>query len=665
MIGPDTTVDELLAQRPDARRILRDKGIDTCCGGALTLSQAAEVRGIPLPDLLTAVGGPEPLVRASDSVRAILAAHPATASVFEKRGLMGCGGAAGPDEPIDLFASVHRIDVCSLVRELDEAARRPPETRAATPQAPSAPLYPAFLRAALIATLTLGATFGAYNLLVIHLALGPVPGSHNWAHAGFQLWGFVLLFIMGVGLHAVPRFLGAELARPSLARAALWSSIAALVLVAFGRVGPALPGTAHSLALGALLELGAVAAFAIALGATFRRARPAPDPFHRFLAAGTLWWVVAAALLALGATGAVLRSDADHAARWNEALYAAALFGGTLSWIQGMFLRTGPVFLGLPPTRPLAVALAFWLGQSGALLSVVGRTTIGRAIAETLTDVGFLATSASVVSFAIAVRPFALHASSHAPGSDRDFGRIVRSAFGGSLLFALLATAYAVMDLVGALPDRLLYDGARHAFALGLVVPMIFGMAGRVVPIFGGAALRWPWARRWGVYLVLAGLVLREAQVIAVFLRSPWLLNVSGISGIVAGAGVCLASASILATLRSSAAAETAPCASDVAISGDTIVATLVAAHPEALPILIEAGFTPLANPILRRTMARAVSVRQACRMHHIDLGVVLARIRAACPHGAGPVKLRVLSAAAATPARLALGEQPNRTTDQ
>ncbi len=658
-VSSRTTIAELLASHPRVRDILAAKGIDTCCGGSLTLAQAAEARGIPVTELVEALTGSTsrpPLVHRSDTVRHVLATYPGTASVFEKHGLMGCGGTAGPDERIDLFAVIHRVDVAQLLAELNDAVERPSphDTRPALEQA--APVYPAFLKAALVATMTLGATFGAYNLLVIHWALGPIPAAHTWTHAAFQLWGFTLLFIMGVSYHALPRFFSVNLQIPALARSTLWISIAALLLVTWGRFDEALPAAVPALGAGAALQFLAVLGWAIVLSATWRHAAPGPDLFQPFLAAGTLWWLVAAALLAAGAGSAAWHGGTAWAADWNEAVYAAALYGGTLGWIQGMFLRTGPVFLNLPPTRPRTVALAFWTGQIGAALTTLGGAMIGHARAELLTDAGLLAAGASVAAFVVGVRPFSSRGGELTP-RDREFVRLVRLAFGALVLFAALAVSYAGAELAGRTPERLVYDGMRHAFALGFVTVMIVAMAGRIVPIFGGADLRWPVLRAWGGYLIALSLLLREAEVAVAWLGAPWLLNVSGASGIVAAAGVCAASFSILGTLHAASRLDEEPIApATIPIAADVNVARLIAAHPEALPILVEAGFTPLANPVLRRTLARAVTLREACRMRSIDLEGILERLRGVCPHGGA-------SPTPASPAPFNRGQPPPRDT--
>jgi hypothetical protein len=665
-IDRDTTISELLRQRPAAQAVLRARGIDTCCGGELALGQAAAIREIPIGELLASLAPVHP----EDNIRDVLASHPATYVVFERHGLMGCGGPAGPDERIDFFARVHNLDLAVMIDELNTVVlggepppvappavtavpatvrpgRLPMAAPAASPAKVTLPgvaaarpraVFSPFLRAALWSTITLGATFGAINLLAIDFALGRVLEAHNFVHAGFQIWGFVLLFTMGISYHAVPRFLGTDLRLERLARSTFPLALGGLLLVTYGRFGHWFPGALWAFAAGAGCTFAAVAAWGYVLLDVAERSRSAPQPFHRFLVAGTVWWVVAAGLLGAAATRAVAHGGVEYAARFHEAMYAAALFGASLAWVQGMFLRTGPAFFGLPPTRRRPVKAAFLLGQAGALVAVGGALVPGWRHSHDLVALGLIATAASLVAYVVGVRPFRI-APDLTPG-DRGVAEVIRLGFAGALLFALLGACYGVHDLAIGTPSRLIFDGARHAFGLGFLTLMILGMAGRVVPVFCGVDLRWRHLHTWGARLVALGVCLREAQVLVAVLAAPRLLWVSGVSGIVAASGVCLAAASILGTLRAGRRLEAAVAvpgedAAAVPISGEANVARLIAAHAEALPLLIQAGFTPLANPVLRRTLARAVTLAQACRMHGIEVDPLVARIRAACSHPA------------------------------
>ena len=532
-----------------------------------------------------------------DSVRETIARFPQSAAVFARHGMGGCGGEQGPDERIDLFARMHRVDVTRLLTELNQAAEGP-AIKVETAPGPTDLLYRRFVATALIATITLGATFGAYNLLCIQLALGPIPPPHNWAHAAFQILGFVLMFVMGVAYHVVPRFWGKPLALPTAAKASFWLLLGGLILRTYGQFGAILPMTAASYRVGATGIFLGVLAFLGVLVATWLRARPKGERFHRFIFAGTAFWLLAAVI-------------AGGPQEWHEAFYRAALFGGALFWIQGMLLRIGPGFLGLQPQRGNWLELAFGLGLVGVPVAVAGY------------DIGALLVAFDVVAFAVGAR--LLERRVH--HEDRLLGRTMMFATAATLVFAGLTTLYVVMPT----PQQLVWDGARHAFALGFITLTIFAIAGRVLPIFGGTALAWPRARAIGIVLIATAIVMREFEVASTLLQIPSLLVVSGVSGVVGAAGVGLASASILATLRRRGETKIAKITT---IGPDVNVAALIETYPAALPVLVAAGFGPLANPVLRRTLARAVTLRTACQLHHVDIDSLVAQLRAACTPG-------------------------------
>jgi Domain of unknown function (DUF1858) len=576
-------------------------------------------------------------VSASENIRALLARAPGLAAVFERHGLLGCGGPGGPDEPIGYFARIHRVDPAELVAELNRALEEGAGPAAAP--APAGPgLYRRFVVAALATTLTLGATFGAVNLLGAQLALLPVPPVHKAVHGAAQVFGFVWLFVMGVAYHALPRFWGTTLRAAPVARATFWLALGGLVLRVYGELEPWVPGALPAFVVGTAALAASPLLFSLVLATTFRAGRPAPEPFHAFLAAGTGHWIVAGALAVRGALLAAAAGEVRASIAGNEAIYLAALLGGTSAWIEGMVLRTGPVFLGLPAPRRGWLWAALAVGQAGAVAAWAGAAVQG-PLGTRLADGGLVAAAAGCALFVVAVRPL-----SRAPlegESDRALARALTMAFAFALLFALLATAYAAIDLATGAAHTLVLDAARHAYTLGFVTVAILAMAARILPVFGGVALRWPRLHAVGLVLVGGGVVLRQAEVVAAWGGWGWLLVVSAVSGIVGAAGVALAGASVLRTVLArpvdaarTRGAERAP------IAGGTVVADLIADHEEALPILLAAGFTPLANALARRTLARAVDLATACRLKGIALEPLLDRIRGACPHRPSPPDL-------------------------
>jgi regulator of cell morphogenesis and NO signaling len=54
-VDADATINEIMARYPDASSVLDRFGIDTCCGGSVSVSEAAGVRGLDLASLLQAI----------------------------------------------------------------------------------------------------------------------------------------------------------------------------------------------------------------------------------------------------------------------------------------------------------------------------------------------------------------------------------------------------------------------------------------------------------------------------------------------------------------------------------------------------------------------------------------------------------------------------------
>ena len=49
-------------------------------------------------------------------------------------------------------------------------------------------------------------------------------------------------------------------------------------------------------------------------------------------------------------------------------------------------------------------------------------------------------------------------------------------------------------------------------------------------------------------------------------------------------------------------------------------VAEVIEKQPEVLDVLVELGFKPLANPVMRNTVGRVVSIKKGAAMNGIDL---------------------------------------------
>ena len=52
-------------------------------------------------------------------------------------------------------------------------------------------------------------------------------------------------------------------------------------------------------------------------------------------------------------------------------------------------------------------------------------------------------------------------------------------------------------------------------------------------------------------------------------------------------------------------------------------VAEVIEKQPEVLDVLVDLGFTPLANPVMRNKVVRVVSIKKGAGMNGIDLNKI------------------------------------------
>ncbi|HTD76612.1 MAG TPA: hypothetical protein VK898_03175, partial [Chloroflexota bacterium] len=152
--------------------------------------------------------------------------------------------------------------------------------------------YATAMRLALAMALVPG--LGTALLLVLVAGVG-LPLTIGWpqlaqAHGQIQALGFVLLFIVAVGLQLFPRFLGAPLRHPSRATWGGWGLSLALVLRLVAQpLGPG-PLRAAGLALaGVLLPASVLLAGSAFHGLSGRSVQPAHGPsaaWRRFMLVG-------------------------------------------------------------------------------------------------------------------------------------------------------------------------------------------------------------------------------------------------------------------------------------------------------------------------------------------------------------------------------------------
>jgi hypothetical protein len=59
-------------------------------------------------------------------------------------------------------------------------------------------------------------------------------------------------------------------------------------------------------------------------------------------------------------------------------------------------------------------------------------------------------------------------------------------------------------------------------------------------------------------------------------------------------------------------------------ITGDTNIAIAIDQYPEILDVFLEFGFKQLSNPVARKTVAKMFTIKQATKIHPVDVDTLL-----------------------------------------
>jgi hypothetical protein len=588
----------------------------------------------------------------------LLRLAPEVRPVLDRYGLRGCGGPLGPAESLGFFARAHDVPVERLLGEVRErvAVQPGPAAEKEAVQGPSLladAIYRPFFKAGIAVVLTLGAVWGAYLLLRIGLTgRFAAAGLHEVnAHGHAQIFGWVGLFVMGFAYQAFPRFKHASLALPRVAWATLGLMLAGIVgrSVAEPLAG-VLPWAGPIAVASAWLEVVAVGLFVWVILATWRAAGKGLAFYDGYILAALGWFLLQAVAEAVYLAATVAAANREEllilVATWQGAIREAQIHGFALLMILGVSQRVLHHFYGFPaPSRPwsLVALVCLNLAVMGEITGLILMRGAGTGWAG-LWYGSILLLAGTIVALLWNWRIFG-----RAAEPDRSL-KFLRAAYAWLLIslgMLVLLPAYQHV-LVGLLApgseaaalgfSHAYYGAIRHAITVGFISLMIVGVAARVVPTLNGVDIR-RLTPLWGPFLLLnAGCALRVvAQTLTDF--TPYAFPVAGVSGLLEVTGLALWGVHLWAVMAGRARyrlSVTVPYVPGTRIEAGHTVGEVLERHPELLQTFLALGFRPLANPLLRKTVARHVSIGQACRQLGRDVGEVveaLGKARAFTPH--------------------------------
>jgi hypothetical protein len=592
----------------------------------------------------------------------VLREYPQVGGVLDRYGLRGCGGSFGPVETISFFARAHDVPLAVLLSDLRGAASSSPSTGLQATIEDS--IYRPFFKAGILVVMTLGAVWGAYLLLRIGLSESfRAVGLHEInAHGHAQIFGWVGLFVMGFAYQAFPRFKHASLSHPGLAYASLWLMLGGLIVRSvYEPLAAAFDWQWWPAVAAAAVEVIAIAIFAVVIAATWR-ASGKPLAFYDMYIASALFWFFVQAIYEAAYLATTLTTPESNlvplVATWQAPLRDIQIHGFALLMILGVSQRLFHHFYGFPePNRFLSVAALVALN-----LAVVGE--VGGFLLKRLAGHGWIALwygSVLLLAGVVGTLVWKWQILARARETDRSL-KFLRTAYVWlliSLAMTVLLPAYqfGLLPLIAPDSDAVrigfshAYHGAiRHAVTVGFVSLMIVGVAAKVVPTLNGVDIRTLPALWTPFILINAGCALR---VVAQILTDATLIAfpIAGVSGVLEVAGLAIWGVHLWRVMRQGALGQQTgtygerPLDRGAIITLDDRVGDVIKAYPHLLNTFLSFGFRPLANPWLRRTLARSVTLEQASRLLSVDAREFLNALNAGREqHSASKYALPVLS---------------------
>ena len=570
----------------------------------------------------------------------ILSRYPNCRPVFDRYGLVGCGGPLGPQESLAFFARAHRVDESCLLHELEQAARTGLLTTGGPEYHPGPGdlIYRRFFRAGILTMFTFGCVLGAINLAIM-AARGQLASldmrAVTWAHAHAQVAGWVTFFVMGFAYQAIPRFKFTTLWQPLVASRSLFVMAAALTVRTLADLFLANPAWALAGKIAGAGELAVVVTFCVILIQTIRKSPNPIEPYEKFLFAALGWMVAAFAfdwwMFAASATvhgeDAWVRFISLYDAPWRD-LQLAGFAGGMILGVSQRFL---PFIYGFREVPARTARLVLWLWNLGVAGNVVTYSMLVRTGDPLWALALELAIAAMFVSVFLLVRGFGLF--SIEVERERSLPFLRAAYFWALAAIALLALAPVYDALVVNGFSHAWFGGYRHAFTVGFISMMILGVSSKVVPVLGGLDPRRLSSLRLTFWLVNAGNAMRVVFQILTD-RYSWAYPLMGISAWLEVSGLVLWAIDLWRAMNARPAMESAP--QLAAIERGTKVFDVIRGYPETLGVFREFGFTLIDNPVAQRLFARSVTLEQACRLKHVDFVRLQTALQATVPKNCG-----------------------------
>jgi len=561
-------------------------------------------------------------------IKNLVKEYPQTMAVFRKYNLVVAGGVRGPNEPLAFFAKAHEVDYDEIVEELKAAIEKGVDENTEEVELTEDKVYAKFFKTALLMALTIGVAVGAIILTYIgskhsfHSAVHSLVQTHGHA----QLFGWVGLCIIGFAYYIVPRVKNVELKYRELTTVCFYLMVTGTVLRIL--VQPyANKITIFLLPISGLLEFLAVAIFAFIIFSTVLASKEKREAYDKFIMAGVLWFLLCSVMNLFMDGYMVVAGTNDIPKTFYSPFVHVFLLGFVFMFIFAVNIRTVYAFLDVGTARIGAINTTFWLLNLTIPLYFIANSLSYRfPYLIIISNLSIYSVAFSVLLFVYGIRIFEKSTRElDDVVMDRSYSKTIRTAYVWLIIGILILGAKPLFTAFSE-AQYLFHGAANHALAVGFVTLMIIGYASKMVPTFKGVDMHSIKLANLSFYLINIGCFLRVYTQIMIGLShsEDFYYSLIGFSGWIELTAIGIFGYNVWKTMnaKDEDIEETEKTLTE--ITGDTNIAHAIDQYPEILEVFLEFGFKQLASPAARKTVAKMFTIKQATKIHPVEIDSLL-----------------------------------------
>ncbi len=342
--------------------------------------------------------------------------------------------------------------------------------------------------------------------------------------------------------------------------------------------------------------------------------------------AGVLWFLVCAFMNFIMDVFMFFTNTNEIPRTFYSPFVHVFLLGFAFMFIFAVNIRTVYAFLDVGTARVRAVNTTFWmLNLTIPVYFIANSFNYNSPFLLKVSYLTIYLVAFSILLFVYGIRIFEKSTRElDDVVMDRSYSKTIRTAYIWLIIGVLILGAKPFLKAFSE-PQYLFHGAANHAIAVGFVTLMIIGYASKMVPTFQGVGMYSIKLAALSFYLINIGCFLRVSTQIMIGLSNDSYYSLIGFSGWIEFTAIGIFGYNVWKTMNAEDEDEIEGQQEALAeITGDTNIAIAIDQYPEILDVFLEFGFKQLSNPVARKTVAKMFTIKQATKIHPVDVDTLL-----------------------------------------